>query len=99
MNMEPQLDNDRKKIVNTEDQNEPVNPGDRIDEDTVSSPLEPAKEEKKPPAAGTGDVKKNEPGRDRIEGDERSRRCAGLDAPGGRRGGPRARVPAQAARH
>lgn len=69
MNMEPLQDNDRKKIVNTEEQNEPVNPGDRLDEETVSSPLEPAKDEKKPPA-DPGEEKKNDPGSDRVEGDE-----------------------------
>ena len=35
--MEPTQNDDRKKVVNTEEQNEPVNPGDRVDEETVSS--------------------------------------------------------------
>lgn len=30
-------ENDRKKVVNTEEQNEPVNPGDRMGEESVTS--------------------------------------------------------------
>jgi len=68
---QPTLDNDRKKVVNTEEQNEPVNPGDRVDEDTVASNEEPTNTQEKNPAKNQ--ERETEVERPhRIEGDDAS---------------------------
>ncbi len=69
------LQNDRKKVVNTEEQNLPVNPGDRTDEETVPTQNEQVSNDSKKSEADNP-AKGNEEARPRhVEGDE----DAGID--------------------
>lgn len=68
--------NDRKKVVNTEEQNLPVNPGDRADEETVPTRSEQVSNEHKSSEEIENPGKGNEVERPhRIEDDD----AAGID--------------------
>lgn len=64
-------ENDRKKVVNTEEQNEPVNPRDRMDEETVTTKEEQVNSEERSPGQNEKTERESEAERPHhIEGDD-----------------------------
>lgn len=67
--------NDRKKVVNTEEQNLPVNPGDRADEETIPAGNEQVSNEENKNNIENPKKGNEVEGPHRMEGDD----AAGID--------------------